>query len=81
MILADTTIWVDHLHRRDSVLALQLENVAVCTHPMVIGELALGSIRDRTTVLDYLDGLPRLRGPDDAELLILSNTTTFTVAG
>jgi predicted nucleic acid-binding protein len=35
-----------------------LGNSSVATHEMVIGELALGSLRDRSTVLASLAGLP-----------------------
>jgi predicted nucleic acid-binding protein len=58
MILVDTSIWIDHLHHTDSGLVALLENAEVYVHPMVIGELALGSLRDRAVVLSLLDDLP-----------------------
>ena len=58
MILVDTSIWIDHLHRADDVLSVLLEKAQVCTHPMIIGELALGSLRDRATILGLLSDLP-----------------------
>jgi hypothetical protein len=39
----------------------QLENARIVIHPFLIGELALGSLRERTKTLAYLDGLPRVR--------------------
>jgi len=58
VILVDTSVWIDHLHRHDAELARLLEAVQVCVHPMVIGELALGSLRNRDGVLALLRALP-----------------------
>lgn len=58
MILVDTSVWIDHLHRTDRRLVELLEKNVVATHPHVIGELALGAIRDRGTVMGLLDRLP-----------------------
>lgn len=58
MILVDTSVWIDHLHRPDKHLVGLLERSAVAQHPLVIGELALGSIRDRDRILDLLQNLP-----------------------
>lgn len=57
MILVDTSIWIDHLHRADSTLSALLEQDEVGTHPCVVEELALGSIARRETVLDLLADL------------------------
>lgn len=59
MILVDTSVWVDHLRRRDATLARLLDVGGVVTHPFVIGELALGNLRQRDLVLDLLRRLPR----------------------
>jgi predicted nucleic acid-binding protein len=58
MILVDTSIWIDHLHRSDATLSDLLHEARVCVHPMVIGELALGSLRGRQTFLGLLADLP-----------------------
>jgi len=58
MILVDTSVWIDHLHRSDPTLSVLLNEAQVCAHPMIIGELALGSLRDRRTVLSLLADLP-----------------------
>ena len=42
MILPDTNIWIDHLHRPDQRLAVLLLRKRVRIHPFVIGEIALG---------------------------------------
>jgi predicted nucleic acid-binding protein len=69
MILVDTSIWIDHLHRSDAALSALLDEAQVCTHPMIIGELALGSLRDRATVLGLLNDLPRTPLAAHAEVL------------
>jgi len=68
MILTDSSIWVDHLRHGDARLARDLEASRVFTHPFIIGEIALGSLRQRATVLDLLRGLPEAAVANDAEV-------------
>lgn len=58
MILADTSLWIEHLRRGHAGLGAHLQRGAILAHPLVIGELACGSLRDRATVLGLLDALP-----------------------
>lgn len=58
MILADTSVWVDHLRRGVPQLASLLEQGGVVIHPWIVGELACGRIRNRTEILGLLNGLP-----------------------
>lgn len=60
MILVDTSVWVDHLRAGEPHLASLLSDNQVLGHPMVIGELACGNIRNRAEVLDLLRGLPEI---------------------
>jgi predicted nucleic acid-binding protein len=71
VILVDTSIWIDHLHRSSSQLVGLLETASVLTHPMVIGELSLGSIRERRKVIDGLHGLPMATSASHDEVMIL----------
>ena len=59
MILADTSVWVDHLRAGDHALVELLQESRVLGHPWVVAEIALGSLRNRQTVLSLLDGLPQ----------------------
>jgi hypothetical protein len=68
MILVDTSIWIDHLHRTEPRLVALLEDADVCIHPMIIGELALGSLRDRSVVLSLLGDLPGIPVAAHAEV-------------
>lgn len=44
MILADTSVWADHLRAPDPMMAACLEVDEILLHPFVIGELAMGSM-------------------------------------
>ena len=69
MILVDTSIWIDHLRTADPTLVSLLDHNGVLTHPTVIGELALGSLARRATVLTLLGSLPiAVRASDDEVL-------------
>ena len=69
MILVDTSVWIDHLRRHNRVLAKLLHAGMVLTHPFVIGELALGNLRQRKVVLDALADLPRANVATEPEVL------------
>ena len=51
MILADTSVWIDHLRAADPALVDALGERRVASHPFVIGELALGSLRQRSAMI------------------------------
>ena len=69
MILVDTSVWVDHLRRGDAALAALLERGEVAIHPFVIGEIALGELRQRERTLALLHDLPEAPVASAAELL------------
>lgn len=71
MIIADTSVWIDHLKRGDPVLADLLETGGVLAHPFVVGELALGSLRQRGAVLGSLSDLPQAIVASDNEVMML----------
>ena len=69
MILLDTSVWVDHLRNGDEMVAALLNAGQVLTHPFVIGELALGNLRQRDRILGDLQRLPRATIATDDEVL------------
>ena len=71
MILVDTSVWVEHLRHGLPRLATHLQEGEVLIHPWVIGELACGNLRNRSQVLDLLQGLPAATVASDAEVLLL----------
>ena len=69
MILVDTSVWVDHLRAANAALAALLTSGQVLTHPFIIGELALGALRQRDVVLGSLRDLPQATVAGDDEVL------------
>ncbi|MBA3607538.1 MAG: PIN domain-containing protein [Chthoniobacterales bacterium] len=61
MILADTSVWIDHFRRGSASFARQLESGEVATHIVVIGELATGNLLRREATLTALRRLPRAK--------------------
>ena len=58
MILADTSVWIDHLRHGNPALMVALNADAVMTHPFIIGELACGTMKNRSEILAHLQQLP-----------------------
>jgi predicted nucleic acid-binding protein len=69
VVLVDTSVWVDHLRKGDTTLTELLESDAVLAHPMVIGEIACGSLCDRALVLGLLESLPSATEAQEHEVL------------
>lgn len=69
MTLVDTSVWVDHLRNgNDGLSDLLLKDEVVC-HPVVIGELACGNLKQRTELLALLHALPTVERVSDDEIL------------
>ncbi len=58
MVLVDTSIWVTHLRQGSRQLEKLLLDGEVVCHPFIIGELACGTIENRTEILTLLRSLP-----------------------
>ena len=71
MILVDTSVWVDHLRGEEPHLVSLLSENQVLGHPMVIGELACGNLRNRDELLQDLKGLPAIPSASHDEVLYL----------
>jgi hypothetical protein len=59
MVLADTSVWIQHFRVGEPDLIERLSEGLVVIHPFVMGELACGSLKNRSAILSYLRGLPR----------------------
>ena len=81
MTLVDTSIWIDHIRARDDRLVTLLQDGQVLTHPFVIGEIALGSLRQRRVVLDLLSNLPRAKTATADEALHFIDEHTLAGTG
>ena len=68
MILADTSVWIDHFRAGNPELRSHLEQGLIAIHPLVVGDLALGLLKNRSRTLALLDQLPQLRGAQQDEV-------------
>jgi len=81
MTLVDTSVWIDHLRRRDPRLASLLAAGRVLCHPFVIGELACGVMRNRSEVLALLAALQQAQCAEHAEALAFVERHDLAGAG
>jgi predicted nucleic acid-binding protein len=61
LVLADTSVWVDHFRKSNPGLRSLVEMDALATHPFVIGELACGTPPQRHQTLADLCMLQPVR--------------------
>ncbi len=61
-VLVDTSVWIDHFRNHNAALADLLDQDLACTHLMVIGEIACGTLPSpRSQTLDDLNLLPKVQ--------------------
>jgi len=71
LILADTSVWIDHFRSGNKDLQKALNQGQVVIHSWIIAELALGSLRERAKTLAMLDLLPQVRVARLSELRLM----------
>jgi predicted nucleic acid-binding protein len=69
MVLVDTSVWVSHLRDGNTELASLLNEGRVLCHPLIVGELACGNLKDRAVILSFLQLLPISIEADHEEVL------------
>lgn len=74
MILADTSVWIDHFRSGNEQLREQLNRGQIAIHPFIIAELALGPLRERSRTLALLDLLPQVRMAQIKEVRLMVET-------
>jgi predicted nucleic acid-binding protein len=57
--LVDTSVWINHLREGNEELRRLLNSNEVLCHPFIIGELACGTMKNRSQVLELLKALPQ----------------------
>ncbi|MBV9723933.1 MAG: PIN domain-containing protein [Gammaproteobacteria bacterium] len=74
-MLVDTSVWVDHLRRRNATLVALLDQTLVWTHAFVVGELACGNLAQRDKLLSALTALPHapVAGHEEVLAFVESN--------
>jgi predicted nucleic acid-binding protein len=70
-ILADSCIWIDHINDGDAELAMLLRRRRIVLHPMIVGEVALGSLANRHSVLEELNALPQAKLTAHGEVMAM----------
>jgi len=70
MVLVDTSIWVAHLRDGNKRLEALLHEGHVLCHPLIIGELACGNLKNREEILSFLQKLPTAAPAQHEEVLI-----------
>jgi predicted nucleic acid-binding protein len=74
VILIDSSIWIDHFQKHDAALFALLSRELVLMHPFVIGEMALGHLRNRTLVIRELrKHMPCVVASDDEVLRLIEH--------
>jgi predicted nucleic acid-binding protein len=71
LILADTSVWIDHLRSGNKEMRRHLDQGQIVIHPFIVAELALGSLKDRIKTLALLDLLPQVRVARLSELCLM----------
>jgi predicted nucleic acid-binding protein len=74
VILADTSVWIDHLRVGDPHLTGLLRDSLVLGHAWITGEIALGQLAHRHDVLGLLANLPQATLATDAEIRTVVET-------
>jgi predicted nucleic acid-binding protein len=71
LILADSSIWIDHMRKAAERFQTLLERSEIFCHPYIIGELACGTSAHRSIFPRNLTILPQPALATDAEVLSL----------
>lgn len=74
MMLADTSVWIDHFRRSNAYLAQSLAAGEIVCHSFVVGELATGMMRNRTEIIGLMRNLMQLPVAGEDEFLWMIET-------
>ena len=69
MVLVDTSVWVSHLRETHTGLVGLLNDGEGACHPFIVGELACGNLKNRRTILSFLEALPMAIAVEHEEVL------------
>lgn len=81
MVLVDTSVWADHFRSAEPHLSALLGAGRVRMHPFVVGELALGNLRDWRTTVSMLRTLHALAIVGQDELLAFVEENALAGSG
>jgi predicted nucleic acid-binding protein len=82
MLLVDTSVWIDHINKGgDEHLGYLLDGESVVMHDFVIGEIAMGSLKNRPAQLQVLSDLHRIPTAADYEVRTLVESAKLFATG
>lgn len=70
-VLVDSSIWIDHINCGHDVLESLLKQRRVLTHPLIIGEIAMGTLKNRQTILREIGKLSGTKAVTNAEVMAM----------
>lgn len=76
-ILADTNIWCHYFRYGEPTLTSLIEYDFLAIHPLVIGELSMGTLPKRQQTIKDLHAFPRLRPTSYKEIHVLLEEHTL----
>jgi predicted nucleic acid-binding protein len=71
VILVDTSVWIDFLSKKDGAMRRLLTEGVVLGHPYVLGEIAMGQLNPRDSILASLAKLRQALVATHAEVMML----------
>lgn len=80
-VLADTSVWVDHFRRGNEALIALLALDLVVTHPLVVGEIACGTLARRARALADLQELRCVQQAHVGEVLAFIERENLSGSG
>jgi len=81
MMLADSSVWIDHFRHGHAFLAESLESDQALCHPLILGELACGHLPSRVSTIQWLRTLPEAPLMQHAEVLLLIERHRLMASG
>lgn len=81
MILADTSVWIDHIRASNPEMVQLLSAGQILMHPFVVAEIALGSLKNRRKKLADLDMLLNVKVARQSEVRRMIEAHTLYAKG
>ena len=69
MVIVDTSVWVSHLREGNTKLERLLNDGDVICHSFIVGELACGTLDNRSEILSLLQALPMATQAEHEEVM------------
>jgi len=78
IVLADTSVWTDHIRNGDAQMQVLADGERLLMHPYVIAELRMGNLKRRKTFLSGLHEMDMaVRASDEEVAALVENHRLF----